>query len=165
MDKNFNCSQIEVLMSYYAQGKLAPSLVKYIEKHIDSCPDCMKKFERINAKTQYNSRFYKKDDDTENILIGNLSAYIDNELETSENVRIKKMTISNPTARQKLESMYKFQKLIHSAYEKTKNDSKIDYSKSITAMMNQTADYNVFTYIYCNCVRFCIFIFLDFLCS
>lgn len=141
MDKNFNCSQIEVLMSYFAQGKLAPSLIKYIENHINSCPECKKKFEKINNRTQYGNTFYNKKANNENILIGNLSAYIDNELETSENVKIKRMTISNPTARQKLESMYKFQKLIHSAYEKTKNDTKIDYSKNILAMINQQEDY------------------------
>ena len=141
MDKNFNCSQIEVLMSYFAQGKLAPSLIKYIGNHINSCPECKKKFEKINNRTQYGNTFYNKKANNENILIGNLSAYIDNELETSENVKIKRMTISNPTARQKLESMYKFQKLMHSAYEKTKNDTKIDYSKNILAMINQHDDY------------------------
>ncbi|MBO6257076.1 hypothetical protein J6N69_03470 [bacterium] len=51
------------------------------------------------------------------------------------------MTISNPTARQKLESMYKFQKLMHSAYEKTKNDTKIDYSKNIIALLDKSEDY------------------------
>ena len=95
MDKNFNCSQIEVLMSYYAQGKLAPSLIKYIENHVNSCPECKRKFEKINNKTQYGSTLYNKKNNDENILIGNLSAYIDNELETSENVNETLDAINN----------------------------------------------------------------------
>ena len=66
---------------------------------------------------------YKQKEDinkanTDKQFIKELSAYVDNELDTSENVRIKKITISNPTARQRLESMYNYQKLMHSAYER-----------------------------------------------
>ena len=40
----------------------------------------------------------------------NLSAYIDNELDDKENIRIRKITISNPIARKDLEEMYAFKK-------------------------------------------------------
>ena len=37
--------------------------------------------------------------------------------------------------------MYKFKKLMHNAYEKTKNDTKFDYSKSIVATLNEGQGY------------------------
>lgn len=62
-----------------------------------------------------------------------LSAYIDNELSNDENIKIKKLTIANNNARKELENMYKFQKLIHSAFERTKSDVKKDFSKNVVA--------------------------------
>jgi hypothetical protein len=55
--------------------------------------------------------------------------------------RIKKMTISNSKVRKELETLYKFQKAIHSAYEKTKNDSKFDYSKDVMAKIQNGYEY------------------------
>ena len=141
MNINFTCSQVETLISYYIEGKLAPSLVRFVSEHLKNCSKCKKKFEQMqNVLTEYNKPKTQREPDKE--LIGSLSAYMDNELDTSENVKIKKMTISNPSARQKLESMYKYQKLIHNAYEKTKNDIKFDYSKNIMAIINKTPDYS-----------------------
>lgn len=76
-----------------------------------------------------------------------LSAYIDNELNSNENIKIKKMTISNPTARKELETMYRFKKLLHSAYERTKSDSKYDYSKNIVNKIQDNYEYST-TYFY-----------------
>lgn len=144
MDIHFTCNQVETLLGYYIEGTLAPSLSEIVKEHIKNCSKCQKKFELLKTvMKQYdnsNDRINEHKSDSE--LIGNLSAYMDNELDTSENVKIKKMTISNPSARQKLESMYKFQKLLYSAYEKTKNDTKFDYSKNIIAMIHQPPDYS-----------------------
>ena len=60
---------------------------------------------------------------------------------------MKKMTISNPTARKELESMYKFQKAMGSAYNKTKNDFKYDYSKDILHKLQDGREYTT-TYFY-----------------
>ncbi len=140
MNIHFTCAQVETLINYYTEGKLAPSLAQFVSEHIKKCSKCRKKFEQLqNVLTEYNKPKNQREPDKE--LIGSLSAYMDNELDTSENVKIKKMTISNPSARQKLESMYKFQRLLHSAYEKTKNDTKFDYSKSIMAMVNESSPY------------------------
>ena len=79
--------------------------------------------------------------------IHKLSAYVDNELNSDENIKIKKMTISNPKARQELETLYKFQNVIHSAYEKTKNDTKFDYSKNIMTRLQDSTEYTT-TYFY-----------------
>ena len=142
MDIHFTCAQVEALMNYYVEGKLAPSLAEFVNEHIKHCPKCQKKIERFENKSaqNHNKSITEREPDRE--LIGSFSAYMDNELDTSENVKIKKIAISNPSARQKLESMYKFQKLIHQAYEKTKNDTKFDYSKSIMAVINDTPDYS-----------------------
>lgn len=70
----------------------------------------------------------------------NLSAYIDNELDYAKNIRIKKLTISNSYARKELENMYKFRKLLNSAYEKSKTDLKKDFSKIVTSKVS-TQDY------------------------
>ena len=61
----------------------------------------------------------------------NLSAYIDNELDANESLRIKKIAISNPLARKDLEDMYQFKKMLHNSFEKTRSDWKNDYSKLI----------------------------------
>ena len=81
-----------------------------------------------------------------------------NKIVVSDNIKIKKMTISNPNARKELEMMYKFKKVIHSAYEKTKNDSKFDYSKDIIAQLQDTPDYTT-TYFYKLAAIFFIIIF------
>ena len=106
------------------------------------CPKCRKKVEQLQKViTKYAPENNPHETKPDKELIGNLSAYMDNELDTGENVKIKKMTILNPNARQKLESMYKFKKLMHNAYEKTKNDTKFDYSKSIVATLNEGQGY------------------------
>ena len=142
MDIHLTCSQVEALMNYYVEGKLAPSLSEFVNRHIKTCPKCRKKIEHLGdmLNKMYDKSKYQREPDKE--LIGSLSAYIDNELDTAENVKIKKIAISNPSAREKLESMYKFQKLIHRAYEKTKNDIKFDYSKNIMSAITDSSDYS-----------------------
>ena len=142
MNIQFTCNQVESLISYFIEGKLAPSLLEFFNQHLKKCPKCRKKVEQVQkimTKYEPDNSIYESKPDKE--LIGSLSAYMDNELDTGENVKIKKMTILNPNARQKLESMYKFRKLMHNAYEKTKNDTKFDYSKSIVATLNEGQSY------------------------
>ena len=74
-------------------------------------------------------------------------AYVDNELNSRENIMMKKMTISNPGARRELEAMYKFQKVLGNAYNKTKNDFKYDYSKEILHRLHDGKEYTT-TYFY-----------------
>ena len=71
----------------------------------------------------------------------NLSAYIDNELNDLDNIKIKKIAISNPLARQDLENIYSFKKFLHSSFEKTKNEMKHDYSKSIISQIQHETTY------------------------
>lgn len=131
MKKDLTCNQVSALINFYIEGKLNPRLREYINLHIQKCPSCRKKIQELTKilntyKQQKNSNEYQEER-LNFEFINNLSAYVDNELNTSDNIKIKKMTISNPNARKELEMMYKFKKVMHSAYEKTKNDSKFDY--------------------------------------
>lgn len=152
MNKDLTCNQVSALINFYIEGKLNPRLREYVNLHIAKCPSCKKKIEDLkkilnNYKQLKNDISTNHDDPLKLEFINNLSAYMDNELNTNENIKIRKMTISNPNARRELESMYKFKKVVHTAYEKTKNDSKFDYSKDILAKIQDTPDYTT-TYFY-----------------
>lgn len=128
MKKDLTCNQVSALINFYIEGKLNPRLREYINLHIQKCPSCRKKIQELTKilntyKQQKNSNEYQEER-LNFEFINNLSAYVDNELNTSDNIKIKKMTISNPNARKELEMMYKFKKVMHSAYEKTKNEDR-----------------------------------------
>lgn len=151
MKKDLTCNQVSALINFYIEGKLNQRLREYINLHIQKCPVCRKKIQELtkilnNYKQQKNTK-ENQEEPLNFEFINNLSAYMDNELSSSDNIKIKKMTISNPSARKKLETMYKFKKVVHSAYEKTKNDSKFDYSKEIITQLQDTPDYTT-TYFY-----------------
>lgn len=148
MNKELTCQQVSALINFYIEGKLNPRLREYINLHIEKCPACKKKIEelkKILAKYKNNNDAKIKQNAEEKLpeeSIHKISAYIDNELNSSENIKIKKLTISNPIARKELENMYKFRKIIHTAYEKTKNETHFDYSKLILSNMRDTNDYS-----------------------
>ena len=136
MKKKMNCEQISALITFYLNGTLSPTLTKYVQKHLEYCNSCQEKYcrEIINVadiipEENYLTKQYE-------IFKTNLSAYIDNELNDNDNIKIKKIAISNPQARQDLEEIYLFKKMLHSAYEKTKNEMKTDYSKSIISKLH-----------------------------
>ena len=153
MNKNLTCNQVSALINFYMEGKLNPRLKEYVDVHLTKCPACRKKFEELKKilnKYKVNTTNINEPKTNMEInpeFIHRLSAYVDNELNTNENIKIKKMTIANPSARKELESMYKFKKMMHSAYEKTKNDSKFDYSKHILTKIQEPNDYTT-TYFY-----------------
>lgn len=141
MHHELTCNQVNALLSFYLDNRLNETLKQYVAKHLEKCPKCKKKYEELckmlnkkfqppadavepETKEQYLTRQYTD-------FRRNLSAYIDNELDDDENIKIKKITISNPLARQDLEKIYTYKKLIHSAFEKTRNDFKDDYTKSV----------------------------------
>lgn len=137
MQHNLSCEQVIALLPFYVEEKLTDRLSKFVYEHLEKCPECMEKYlqmknmlnklvdiHNVNLENPYATKQY------ENFKL-NLSAYIDNELDDLENIKIKKIAISNPLARQDLENIYTFKKLLHSSFEKTKNDMKTDYSKII----------------------------------
>ena len=146
MNKKISCYQVSALLNFYLEDKLNPALRDYVEQHLDKCPKCRMKVEQLKAvlneifpAKQKESAEQKKSDYK---TLNKLSAYMDNELNNNENIRIKKMTISNSKVRKELEALYKFQKAIHSAYEKTKNDSKFDYSKDVLSKIQDGYEYS-----------------------
>ncbi len=150
MDKNLTCNQVSALINFYIEGKLNPRLKEYVDLHIKKCPACRKKIIELQKILKTFKNFNSQETIEQPIhpeFKKNLSAYVDNELNTSENIRIKKMAISNPSARKELETMYKFQKFIQGAYEKTKNDAKFDYSKTVLTEIQDSEEYAT-TYFY-----------------
>lgn len=149
MNKDLTCNQVSALINFYIEGKLNPRLKEYVDLHLEKCPICKKKIEdltRILNNFNEIKRNISDNSEDKNELNTefrrNLSAYVDNELNSNENIKIKKMAISNPMARKELESMYKFKKVLHSAYEKTKSETKFDYSKNIISQIQEFPDYS-----------------------
>ena len=147
MNKNLTCNQVAALINFYIENKLTPALTKLVDAHIKKCPTCRKKiaelkkilfeYDELNINNDINDK--KSETESNKRLLKNLSAYIDNELNSDDNIKVKKITISNPNAREKLETMYKYQKLMQAAYERTKNSAKTDYSKNVINMVNENA--------------------------
>lgn len=146
MNKDLTCNQVSALINFYIEGKLNPRLREYVNLHISKCPACRKKIEELQKILNTFKAARVANDDTQKQsspeLINRLSAYVDNELNFDENIKVKKLTISNPAARKELETMYKFKKVMQSAYEKTKNDIKFDYSKSVLTRIQDEAEYS-----------------------
>ena len=147
MNKNLTCDQVLSLINFYIAGDLNDRLKDYVENHISHCRNCKKKVEdlkRILIKYE-NIKDEIIKEHNEGILnpnfISSLSAYIDKELSPEDNIKIKKLTISNPSIRKQLEELYKYQKIIQSAYEKTKSGAKFDYSKGVIANVLNKNDY------------------------
>ena len=151
MNKNLTCNQVSALINFYIEDKLNQRLREYVEIHLAKCPYCKSKIQELKnilAKYKNTPKRQAKTQPALTIdILGKISAYADNELNIEDNIKVKKMTISNPTARQELENIYKFKKAIQSSYEKTKNNNKFDYSKSIMNKMQNEYDYNT-TYFY-----------------
>ena len=155
MKNQLTCDQVLALLNFYVEGKLSDKLTEYVKIHLDNCPECMEKFIQLkNIFTKIIDN--NQNEDIENQYItkqyenfkSNLSAYIDNELDNSDSIKIKKIAISNPIARQDLENIYTFKKLLHSSFERTKTELKNDYSKStINSLQHENLEtYNIDTF-------------------
>ncbi len=135
MNNELTCSQVMALITFYLEDKLSPKLRQFVDNHLKSCPKCRYEYDSavemmsgniINCDNydDYDTPQYKA-------FKSNLSAYIDNELDSKESLRIKRIAISNPMARKDLQDMYTFKKMLKDSFDKTKTDMKIDYSHKI----------------------------------
>lgn len=143
MSDNLTCTQVGALLSFYIDDKLSSQLKQFVEAHLEVCPTCRQKLESLRSMLKSLKEVHEKiavmetskestpTDTQYNAFRMNLSAYIDNELTDAENIKIKKYIISNPQARKDLEKMYSLRKTLNNAFEKTKNNIKVDYSKFI----------------------------------
>lgn len=144
MKDKITCKQIQAILPFYLKGRVNPALSELIEEHLENCPKCkelyLKTFEECTDFSfidmeeepveieENNDRFVTKEYAN---FKKKLSAYFDSELENNESIKIKKMTISNPLARKDLEDMYLFKRLLHSSFDRTKENCKYDFSKII----------------------------------
>lgn len=142
--KKLSCEQINALLYFYAENTLNIFLKKLVKEHLENCPECMANYRNIVEKFNDNINKENSESDSENFeteqykkFRTNLSAYIDNELSTDENIKIKKFAISNPLARKDLENIYKFKNMLYNSFIKTKDDLKIDYSKTVTNIIQK----------------------------
>lgn len=143
------CTQMDVLISFYIEGDLSKALKNQVEEHLKTCPACRAKYDIIktmisdlkNSFSEEDEEIYASNrfpDTTTQATSGqyrvfknNLSAYIDNELSTEENIKIKKFTINNRKARKDLEDSYNIRKLMNDSFKKSKAEAKQDFSRSI----------------------------------
>ncbi len=148
MANELTCNQVIALMSFYVEDKINQKLKKYVDEHLKKCPKCREVYMQskkivnhiltlgdYNDEKPYQTKQYEE-------FKQKLSAYVDNELDESESLRIKKISISNPLARKDLENIYTFRKMLHDSFDKTRNEFKSDYSKSIINTLSKTEDNN-----------------------
>lgn len=139
---DLTCSQTEMLLSFYFDGELKENLRKKVEEHLKICPICSAKYETLvglitgmREEVAEISKSILEDEDLDSAQINeyqtNLSAYIDNELDDENNIKVKKLTINNKMARKYLEDGYALKNVMTNSFEKSKSDMKHDFSKNI----------------------------------
>jgi len=154
MKNKITCKQIQAILPFYLKGRVNPALTEVIEEHLASCKHCKELY--LKAFEEYNEFSFIDAEIEPSVIQENderfitkeyanfkkkLSAYVDSELEDSETIKIKKMTISNPLARRDLEDMYLFKRLLHSSFERTKENCKHDFSKLIIKNLDDQSFY------------------------
>lgn len=148
---DITCSQIDVLLAFYLEGELSNSLKAKVEEHLENCPTCRAKYEIVKdmieeMKTSVNAQENLCSAHTKNqysFFQNNLSAYIDNELPSNENIKIKKITINNKKARKELEDTYNIRRLMNESFNKSKLEAKKDFSKNVIKQLNPKEEYNL----------------------
>src|SRR5574344_734342 len=134
---NISCEQFETLMSFYFNDDLSEYVRKSFEKNISTCQFCQQKYILFvgiikDLKDSYNHLSHENVS-TKTLngcdLYSNISAYVDNELTDSETIKLKKMIISKPEVRDKIEKMYNLKKTLKNSFEQVKPQK--DYSKII----------------------------------
>ena len=139
------CAQMEILITFYIDNELSQNLRKQVEEHLKKCTTCAAKYEIITSmisdmKSCCKTEGAKKDSsDSQNnpssyqyqLFKHNLSAYVDNELNDEENLKIKKLTINNKKARKELEESFGLRKIMNNSFKKCVLENKRDFSKHI----------------------------------
>ena len=136
------CAQMDILISFYLENEISPSLKKQVEEHLQECSVCAAKYdivksmisemkESVAQPVSHSESSGFTNSHQYNLFKTNLSAYIDNELPNNENIKIKKFAINNKKARQDLENSYSLRKLMKDSFNKAKVEAKRDFSKCI----------------------------------
>lgn len=156
MTQSTTCKKVMSLLALYIDNKLDFETREFVERHLEVCPECNKKyhmlkdliFELRKAYNQLNDdTFYQEKNTQFNIkehekFQNNISAYFDNELQLDESLNMKKYMIKFPKARQELEDLYLLHNIIFSSFNNTKKNLDKDYSKIISYKI-QGRKYNI----------------------
>ena len=146
------CTQMDVLISFYIEGDLSKVLKGKVEEHLKNCPTCRAKFEIINSllkdlkesvENEQEEALSTIQNSQYRLFQNNLSAYVDNELPPEENIKIKKFTINNKKARKELENTYSIRKLMNDSFQKTKSESRQDFSKNVMKQLDMSSEANL----------------------
>ncbi len=146
------CTQMDVLISFYIEGDLSKVLKGKVEEHLKNCPTCRAKFEIINSllkdlkesvENEQEEALSTIQNSQYRLFQNNLSAYVDNELPPEENIKIKKFTINNKKARKELENTYSIRKLMNDSFQKTKSESRQDFSKNVMKQLDMSSEVNL----------------------
>lgn len=141
------CSQMDVLISFYIEEELSNALREQVEQHLKECSTCRAKFDIIksmlgelhksipveekSSQKGANSINEATNSHQYRIFKTNLSAYLDNELTSEENLKIKKIAINNRRARKDLEDSYNIRRLMNDSFKKSKSESRNDFSRNV----------------------------------
>lgn len=141
------CAQMDVLISFYLEGELSSNLKTQVEEHMKYCAGCRTKFEIIKSMLKDLKNSLDLEDEVQitnnneyktkttslqyRVFKNNLSAYIDNELNNDESIKIKKFTINNESAKQELQNNYNIKKLLSDSFRKTESEARQDFSRSV----------------------------------
>lgn len=140
---------MDVLISFYIEGDLSKVLKGKVEEHLKNCPTCRAKFEIINSllkdlkesvENEQEEALSTIQNSQYRLFQNNLSAYVDNELPPEENIKIKKFTINNKKARKELENTYSIRKLMNDSFQKTKSESRQDFSKNVMKQLDMSSE-------------------------
>lgn len=152
------CLQMDVLLSFYIEGDLSNSLRQKVDEHLQNCPACRAKFNIIKSLyTDLQDSLCEEDEFQTKVTPSvhnsggarlfnkNMSAYLDNELPSDDNIKIKKLVIKNKDARKNIEDAYRIRKLMNDSFRKTKSEAKFDFTKKILKLLDlEEPDYLVF---------------------
>lgn len=148
-DRKISCKQVKSILPFFIKGTVNPFISELIEEHLAECESCKKLY--LKLLDEYEKSLVPNFDDIEIEITApelqandeiyatgeyqafkkKLSAYFDSELGDKEQIKMKKLTISNPLARRDFENLYRFKQLLHSSFEKTKNGFKKDFSSLV----------------------------------
>lgn len=136
MSKSLNCAQVSALLCFYVEDKLTTNLKDMVTRHLAVCKKCKDRYDemlelyRIKKNEVFDFVNSEKSDYSFQ-MFENISAYIDKELPDAENLKVKKAIVSNPKLRKSVDNLYYIEKYLQDSFEKTKSDSKCDYTKNI----------------------------------
>ena len=135
--QELNCNQVLALLTFFIENRLNQKLMQSVEYHLNICQNCREKYlnlRKIFSNYQDIKNKITESDDTPEPSYKdkqytdfkeNLSAYIDNELDDNENLRIRKIAIANTAARKDLEDVLSIRELMQDSFIKTKFHIKI----------------------------------------